>query len=285
MNEEKNLQNDEENLREVNPESITTDETLNNNTEKETRDGYSLFTIFGISFITSILVNMLLSFALVPTMIEKIEDELVKASAKAIIEEKSNDKNLESSKKEGKKTPISCTVAYKYNDKTVEFLSPVSCYINFELEVISHHGSSLSTNKYGPIELIAGEKKTLSLDNLSKFDYPKNSKINFVNVTNTFVYGDSPLDSKSYSLSTSNIEINSYSDGIELATTEDTLASFTVIIKDGNFIGFIDAELLPIYADSTNAFSINDLASNFFSDKATIYTYSSISVCSYEKDN
>ena len=49
MNEEKNLQNDEENLREVNPESITTDET--NNTEKETRDGYSLFTIFGISFI------------------------------------------------------------------------------------------------------------------------------------------------------------------------------------------------------------------------------------------
>ena len=123
------------------------------------------------------------------------------------------------------------------------------------------------------------------MDNLSKFDYPKNSKINFVNVTNTFVYGDSPLDSKSYSLSTSNIEINSYSDGIELATTEDTLASFTVIIKDGNFIGFIDAELLPIYADSTNAFSINDLASNFFSDKATIYTYSSISVCSYEKDN
>ena len=285
MNEEKNLQNDEENLREVNPESITTDETLNNNTEKETRDGYSLFTIFGISFITSILVNMLLSFIFVPTMIDNIAEDLVKASAKAIIEEKSNDKNLESSKKEGKKTPISCTVAYKYNDKTVEFLSPVSCYINFELEVISHHGSSLSTNKYGPIELIAGEKKTLSLDNLSKFDYPKNSKINFVNVTNTFVYGDSPLDSKSYSLSTSNIEINSYSDGIELATTEDTLASFTVIIKDGNFIGFIDAELLPIYADSTNAFSINDLASNFFSDKATIYTYSSISVCSYEKDN
>ena len=31
MNEEKNLQNDEENLREANPESITTDETLNNN--------------------------------------------------------------------------------------------------------------------------------------------------------------------------------------------------------------------------------------------------------------
>ena len=91
MNEEKNLQNDEEKLREVNPESITTDET--NNTEKETRDGYSLFTIFGISLITSILVNMLLSFALVPTMIEKIEDELVKASAKAIIEEKSNDKD------------------------------------------------------------------------------------------------------------------------------------------------------------------------------------------------
>ena len=69
MNEEKNLQNDEEKLREVNPESITTDET--NNTEKETRYGYSLFTIFGISFITAFLVNMLLSFALVPTVMKK----------------------------------------------------------------------------------------------------------------------------------------------------------------------------------------------------------------------
>ena len=145
MNEEKNLQNDEEKLREVNPESITTDET--NNTEKETRYGYSLFTIFGISFITSILVNMLLSFALVPTMIEKIEDELVKASAKAIIEEKSNDKDSESSKKEDEKTLISNTIAYKYNDKTVEFFSPVSCYINFELNV-SSASSSLSTNNY-----------------------------------------------------------------------------------------------------------------------------------------
>ena len=285
MNEEKNLKKNEKKSRKKNPKSVTTDKHLNHNAKKKTRNETSPLIIFGISFITSLIVNIALSFALVPTITDKIADDLVKASAKAIIEEKSNDKNLESSIKEGKKTRISCTVAYKYNDKTVEFLSPVSCYINFELEVISHHGSSLSTNKYGPIELIAGEKKTLSLDNLSKFDYPKNSKINFVNVTNTFVYGDSPLDSKSYSLSTSNIEINSYSDGIELATTEDTLASFTVIIKDGNFIGFIDAELLPIYADSTNAFSINDLASNFFSDKATIYTYSSISVCSYEKDN
>lgn len=283
MNEEKNLQNDEENLREVNPESITTDETLNNNTEKETRDGYSLFTIFGISFITSILVNMLLSFALVPTMIEKIEDELVKASAKAIIEETSNDKDSEASKKEDEKTFISSTIAYKYNDKTVEIFSPVSCYINFELEVISHHGSSLSTNKYGPIELIAGEKKTLSLDDLS--DYPEDAKIKFLSITSKFVYGDSPLDSSLYSLSKSNIGFNCYMDGVKITTTEDTLASFSVIIKDGNFIGFIDAELLPIYADSTNAFSINDLASNFFSDKATIYTYSSISVCSYEKNN
>ena len=113
MNEEKNLQNDEENLREVNPESITTDETLNNNTEKETRDGYSLFTIFGISFITSILVNMLLSFIFVPTMIDNIEDDLVKASAKAIIEEKSNDNDSEPSKKEDEKTFISSTIAYK----------------------------------------------------------------------------------------------------------------------------------------------------------------------------
>lgn len=116
MNEEKNLQNDEENLREVNPESITTDETLNNNTEKETRDGYSLFTIFGISFITSILVNMLLSFIFVPTMIDNIAEDLVKASAKSIIEETSNDdKDSESSKKEDEKTFISSTIAYKYN--------------------------------------------------------------------------------------------------------------------------------------------------------------------------
>lgn len=283
MNEEKNLQNDEENLREVNPESITTDETLNNNTEKETRDGYSLFTIFGISFITSILVNMLLSFIFVPTMIDNIAEDLVKASAKAIIEEKSNDKNLESSKKEGKKTPISCTVAYKYNDKTVEFLSPVSCYINFELEVISHHGSSLSTNKYGPIELIAGEKKTLSLDDLS--DYPEDAKIKFLSITSKFVYGDSPLDSSLYSLSKSNIGFNCYMDGVKITTTEDTLASFSVIIKDGDFIGFIDTELLPIYTNSTNIFMINDLAPNFFSDEAKINTYTFASICSYEKNN
>ena len=278
MNEEKNLQNDEEKLREVNPESITTDET--NNTEKETRYGYSLFTIFGISFITSILVNMLLSFALVPTMIEKIEDELVKASAKAIIEEKSNDKDSESSKKEDEKTLISNTIAYKYNDKTVEFLSPVSCYINFELNV-SSDSSSLSTNNYGPIELVAGEKKTLSLDDLS--DYPEDSKITFLSITSKFVYGDSPLDSSLYSRSKSNIGFNCYTDGVKITTTEDTLASFSVIIKDGDFIGFIDTELLPIYANSNNIFMINDLAPNFFSDEAKINTYTFASICSYEK--
>lgn len=280
MNEEKNLQNDDEKLREVNPESITTDET--NNTEKETRNGYSLFVIFGISFITSILVNMLLSFALVPTMIEKIEDELVKASAKAIIEETSNDKDSEASKKEDEKTFISSTIAYKYNDKTVEFFSPVSCYINFELNV-SSDSSSLSTNKYGPIELIAGEKKTLSLNDLS--DYPEDSKITFLSITSKFVYGDSPLDSSLYSLSKSNIGFNCYMDGVKITTEKDTLASFTVIIKDGDFIGFIDTELLPIYTNSTNIFMINDLAPNFFSDEAKINTYTFSSICSYEKNN
>ena len=283
MNEEKNLQNDEENLREVNPESITTDETLNNNTEKETRDGYSLFTIFGISFITSILVNMLLSFIFVPTMIDNIAEDLVKASAKSIIEETSNDdKDSESSKKEDEKTFISSTIAYKYNDKTVEIFSPVSCYINFELNV-SSDSSSLSTNKYGPIELIAGEKKTLSLDDLS--DYPEDAKIKFLSITSKFVYGDSPLDSSLYSRSKSNIGFNCYTDGVKITTTEDTLASFSVIIKDGDFIGFIDTELLPIYTNSTNIFMINDLAPNFFSDEAKINTYTFASICSYEKNN
>ena len=283
MNEEKNLQNDEENLREVNPESITTDETLNNNTEKETRDGYSLFTIFGISFITSILVNMLLSFIFVPTMIDNIAEDLVKASAKSIIEETSNDdKDSESSKKEDEKTFISSTIAYKYNDKTVEIFSPVSCYINFELNV-SSDSSSLSTNKYGPIELVAGEKKVLSLDDLS--DYPEDSKITFLSITSKFVYGDSPLDSSLYSRSNSNIGFNCYMDGVKITTEKDTLASFTVIIKDGDFIGFIDTELLPIYTNSTNIFMINDLAPNFFSDEAKINRYTFASICSYEKNN
>ena len=280
MNEEKNLQNDEEKLREVNPESITTDET--NNTEKETRYGYSLFTIFGISFITAFLVNMLLSFALVPTVIDKIEEDLIKTSAKSIIEETSNDKDSEASKKEDEKTLISCNIAYKYNDKTVEFLSPVSCYINFELNV-SSYSSSLSTNNYGPIELVAGEKKTLSLDDLS--DYPEDSKITFLSITSKFVYGDSPLDSSLYSRSNSNIEFNCYMDGIKIKTTEDTLASFSVIIKDGDFIGFIDTELLPIYTNSNNIFRIDDLAPNFFSDEAKINTYTFASICSYKKNN
>ena len=280
MNEEKNLQNDEKKLREVNPESITTDET--NNTEKETRYGYSLFTIFGISFITAFLVNMLLSFALVPTVIDKIEEDLIKTSAKSIIEETSNDKDSEASKKEDEKTLISCNIAYKYNDKTVEFLSPVSCYINFELNV-SSYSSSLSTNNYGPIELVAGEKKTLSLDDLS--DYPEDSKITFLSITSKFVYGDSPLDSSLYSRSNSNIEFNCYMDGIKIKTTEDTLASFSVIIKDGDFIGFIDTELLPIYTNSNNIFRIDDLAPNFFSDEAKINTYTFASICSYKKNN
>lgn len=281
MNEEKNLQNDEEKLREVNPESITTDET--NNTEKETRYGYSLFTIFVISFITSFLVNMLLSFALVPTVIDKIEEDLIKTSAKSIIEETSNDKDSsESSKKEDEKNFISSTIAYKYNDKTVEFFSPVSCYINFELNV-SSYSSSLSTNNYGPIELVAGEKKTLSLDDLS--DYPEDSKITFLSITSKFVYGDSHLDSSLYSRSNSNIEFNCYMDGIKIKTTEDTLASFSVIIKDGDFIGFIDTELLPIYTNSNNIFRIDDLAPNFFSDEAKINTYTFASICSYKKNN
>jgi len=280
MNEEKNLQNDEEKLREVNPESITTDET--NNTEKETRYGYSLFTIFSISFITAILVNFLLSFALVPTVIDKIEEDLIKTSAKSIIEETSNDKDSEASKKEDEKNFISSTIAYKYNDKTVEFFSPVSCYINFELNV-SSYSSSLSTNNYGPIELVAGEKKTLSLDDLS--DYPEDSKITFLSITSKFVYGDSPLDSSLYSRSNSNIEFNCYMDGIKIKTTEDTLASFSVIIKDGDFIGFIDTELLPIYTNSNNIFRIDDLAPNFFSDEAKINTYTFASICSYKKNN
>lgn len=281
MNEEKNLQNDEEKLREVNPESITTDETLNNNTEKETSNGPGPLAIFGISFITSFIVNMLLSFILVPTMIDKIEEDLVKASAKSIIEETSNDdKDSESSKKEDEKNFISSTIAYKYNDKTVEFLSPVSCYINFELNV-SSYSSSLSTNNYGPIELVAGEKKVLSLDDLS--DYPEDSKITFLSITSKFVYGDSPLDSSLYSRSNSNIEFNCYMDGIKIKTTEDTLASFSVIIKDGDFIGFIDTELLPIYTNSNNIFRIDDLAPNFFSDEAKINTYTFASICSYKK--
>ena len=280
MNEEKNLQNDEEKLREVNPESITTDET--NNTEKEIRNGYSLFAIFGISFITSFLVNMLLSFALVPCVINKIEEDLIKTSAKSIIEETSNDKGSESSKKEDEKTFISSTIAYKYNDKTVEFFSPVSCYINFELNV-SSYSSSLSTNNYGPIELVAGEKKVLSLDDLS--DYPEDSKITFLSITSKFVYGDSPLDSSLYSRSKSNIGFSCFTDGVKITTTEDTLASFSVIIKDGDFIGFIDTELLPIYTNSTNIFMINDLAPNFFSDEAKINTYTFASICSYEKNN
>lgn len=280
MNEEKNLQNDEEKIREVNPESITTDETLNNNTEKETRNGPSLLVIFGISFITSFLVNMLLNFALVPTMIDKIEEDLVKASAKAIIEETSNEKDSESSKKEDEKNFISSTIAYKYNDKTVEFFSPVSCYINFELN-ISSDSSSLSTNEYGPIELVAGEKTVLSLDDLS--DYPEDSKITFLSITSKFVYGDSPLDSSLYSRSKSNIGFNCYTDGVKITTTEDTLASFSVIIKDGDFIGFIDTELLPIYANSNNIFMINDLAPNFFSNEAKINNYSFATICSYEK--
>ena len=280
MNEEKNLQNDEEKLREVNPESITTDET--NNTEKETRYGYSLFTIFSISFITAILVNFLLSFALVPTVIDKIEEDLIKTSAKSIIEETSNDKDSEASKKEDEKNFISSTIAYKYNDKTVEFFSPVSCYINFELNV-SSYSSSLSTNNYGPIELVAGEKKTLSLNDLS--DYPEDSKITFLSITSKFVYGDSPLDSSLYSRSNSNIEFNCYTDGIKIKTTEDTLASFSVIIKDGDFIGFIDTELLPIYTNSNNIFRIDDLAPNFFSDEAKINTYTFASICSYKKNN
>ena len=73
------------------------------------------------------------------------------------------------------------------------------------------------------------------------------------------------------------------SDGFKITTTEDTLASFSVIIKDGDFIGFIDTELLPIYTNSTNIFKINDLAPNFFSDEAKINTYTFASICSYEK--
>ena len=185
-------------------------------------------------------------------------------------------------KKEDEKTLISCNIAYKYNDKTVEFLSPVSCYINFELNV-SSYSSSLSTNNYGPIELVAGEKKVLSLNDLS--DYPEDSKITFLSITSKFVYGDSPLDSSLYSRSNSNIEFNCYMDGIKIKTTEDTLASFSVIIKDGDFIGFIDTELLPIYTNSNNIFRIDDLAPNFFSDEAKINTYTFASVCSYEKNN
>lgn len=280
MNEEKNLKKNEKKSRKKNPKSVTTDKHLNHNAKKKTRNETSPLIIFGISFITSLIVNIALSFALVPTVIDKIEEDLIKTSAKSIIEETSNDKDSEASKKEDEKTLISCNIAYKYNDKTVEFLSPVSCYINFELNV-SSYSSSLSTNNYGPIELVAGEKKVLSLDDLS--DYPEDSKITFLSITSKFVYGDSPLDSSLYSRSKSNIGFSCFTDGVKITTTEDTLASFSVIIKDGDFIGFIDTELLPIYTNSTNIFMINDLAPNFFSDEAKINTYTFTSICSYKK--
>ena len=97
------------------------------------------------------------------------------------------------------------------------------------------------------------------------------------------MYGDSPLDSSLYSRSKSNIGFNCYTDGVKITTTEDTLASFSVIIKDGDFIGFIDTELLPIYTNSTNIFRINDLAPNFFSNEAKINNYLFATICSYEK--
>ena len=131
--------------------------------------------------------------------------------------------------------------------------------------------------------MVAGEKKVLSLDDLS--DYPEDSKITFLSITSKFVYGDSPLDSSLYSRSKSNIGFNCYTDGVKITTTEDTLASFSVIIKDGDFIGFIDTELLPIYTNSNNIFRIDDLAPNFFSDEAKINTYTFASICSYKKNN
>ena len=182
-----------------------------------------------------------------------------------------------------KETQIETTIAVEYSNKMIAFYSPISCYIQFSLYVTEDDSNSF--NKYGPIELVSGEKKILSLDNLSSLKYSDNAKITNVSNIHTFVYGKSSFDSSFYSISDSNIEFKCYSDKIELSSNKDCLASFVIQTKDGNVSGFIQTTLLKLDANISKTVTLDDLAPGFYSGTTEIYSYSPLTIHGYEKNN
>lgn len=182
-----------------------------------------------------------------------------------------------------KETQIETTIAVEYSNKMIAFYSPISCYIQFSLYVTEDDSNSF--NQYGPIELVSGEKKILSLDNLSSLKYSDNAKITNVSNIHTFVYGKSSFDSSFYSISDSNIEFKCYSDKIELSSNKDCLASFVIQTKDGNVSGFIQTTLLKLDANISKTVTLDDLAPGFYSGTTEIYSYSPLTIHGYEKNN
>lgn len=182
-----------------------------------------------------------------------------------------------------KETQIETTIAVEYSNKMIAFYSPISCYIQFNLYVTEDDSNSF--NQYGPIELVSGEKKILSLDSLSSLKYSDNAKISNVSNIHTFVYGKSSFDSSFYSISNSNIEFKCYSDKIELSSNKDCLASFVIQTKDGNISGFIQTTLLKLDANISKTVTLDDLAPGFYSGTTEIYSYSPLTIHGYEKNN
>lgn len=179
-----------------------------------------------------------------------------------------------------KETLIKTSVAVEYSNQEISIYSADSCYVYFDVNV--NENNSISSSKYGPIELIGGKKTTVTLSDLSLHGYSKDAQITDVYGIYPFVYGDSELEDCSYNSSNANIELQCYKDKIVLSSNEDCIASFYAQTKNGEKNGFIQSNL-ELNANEPKTVVLNDLAPGFYSGTTEIVSYSPLTLHGYYK--
>lgn len=225
--------------------------------------------VSGISF-TALLFMVLTLFYVLFAIRVKDKESNFEPETEITIESSSNTEE----------TLIKTSVAVEYSNQEISIYSANSCYVNFYVDV--DENNSISSNKYGPIELIGGKKTTISLNDLSSLEYSKTAQITDVYGISTFIYGNSELADYSYCRSNANIELNCYKDKIVLSSNEDCLASFYAQTKNDEKHGFVQINL-NLNANEPKTVTLNDLAPGFYSGTTEIVSYSPLTIHSYYK--
>ena len=184
---------------------------------------------------------------------------------------------------EMKTTPIKVSMAVQYSDREISIYSDTSCFFTIDINITDI--DCVSTNNYGPFEISAGEKLSFTIDELSPDFFSDKARIYDVYSPYSFTYGDSSRNTWNYSMTDTNVEFKCYSDKVTLRSNEDCFVSFTLQTKDENFeSGCAYIDILKINANEITTFTLNDLAPDFYSDKAEIVSYSPLSIHTYVEE-
>lgn len=186
----------------------------------------------------------------------------------------------ESETQEMKETRINASMAVQYSDREFSVYSNTSCFFTIDVDIIDN--DCHSTCNYGPFEISAGEKMNFTIDELSPDFFSDKAKIQYISAPSAFVYGDSPLDTWNYKAIDAGIQFKCYADKIVLRSNKDCFVCLTLQTKDKDSkSGNAYLEMLKINANETLTFTLEDLAPGFYSDKAEIVSYSTLSIETY----